>query len=272
VKKILVLSYLLHVAYAGECIVSIDIGHTLQQGGATSAHGVPEYRFNYIVAKQLNHTLRKEYGIKTYLINPSGENITLKGRLLENKENHAHLMVSIHHDSVKEKFLKTWTVKNKTCKYCDTFSGYSIFVSPKNKFFKKSLDVSSLVGESLIKQGFVPTLYHKLKIKGESKKMYDEKRGIYRYDNLVVLKGETPSFLIEGGMIVNREEELSISDPKRKKSFVRGISEGISSWCKKEGHFSKFNINPNKDKVKTKAIKRNMKIVKKELNFLDLID
>jgi N-acetylmuramoyl-L-alanine amidase len=189
------------------------------------------------VALTLFHKLQ-EKGIYAFFVNQNEEEISLKERVNRAKKQKATLFISIHHDSVKERYLSKWEHKGKKRYFCDKFSGYSIFVSPKNKYFNQSLKVAKSIGTQLRKRNFHPTLHHAEPIKGEYKKLYDKYLGVYRYDNLAVLKhAQLPAVLIEGGVILNREEEKSINTPKRKDSFTQAIVDGIlteEGFVKKE--------------------------------------
>jgi N-acetylmuramoyl-L-alanine amidase len=135
-------------------------------------------------------------------------NISLKDRVKVINELKPDLVISIHHDSVQEKYLSKWIYNGKEYSYCDKFSGYSIFVSKKNKDFTNSFRFAKLVGENLLKSGLYPTYHHNEPIEGENKEFLNKDLGVYRYDNLVVLQTNIPSILLECGIIINRSDEL----------------------------------------------------------------
>lgn len=207
--------------------IAIDIGHSKKNSGAVSARGISEYHYNRMVALSLFYKLQ-EKGIYTFFVNQTEEEISLKERVNSAKRQNATLFISIHHDSVKEAYLSTWTYNDKKRRYCDKFSGYGIFVSPKNEYFNQSLDVAKEIGNNLRNKGFTPTLHHTENIEGERKKMYNKYLGVYRYDNLVVLKyAAMPAVLIEGGVILNRKEEISIGTPGRIDRFTSAVANAI---------------------------------------------
>ena len=104
--------------------------------------------------------------------------------------------------------MSKWIYNGKEYSYCDKFSGYSIFVSKKNKDFTNSFRFAKLVGENLLKSGLYPTYHHNEPIEGENKEFLNKDLGVYRYDNLVVLQTNIPSILLECGIIINRSDEL----------------------------------------------------------------
>jgi len=226
------------IVNANTCNISIDIGHSPKTPGATSARGVSEFEFNKILAFKVKEELDNISNIKAKILNPTHSEISLMSRVDKSRNPNVDLFVSIHHDSVKERFLKKWNFLGKTLRYTDKFKGYTVIVSPKNKHFKSSLQAAKEVGKFLLKSGEKPSKYHRMKIKGESKEYFSETYGVMRYDNLVVLKrNPVPAILIEAGVIINREEELRLTDPDFISNFSEQTARGISEWCKKKKHF-----------------------------------
>ena len=56
--------------------------------------------------------------------------------------------------------------------------------------------------------------------------------GVYRYDQLIVLK-ETrmPAVLLEAGSIVNRTEELLLATPERQALVGAAVVEAVDAFC-----------------------------------------
>ena len=78
------LSLLIFVAtISGNCraedfIIAIDIGHTINSPGATSARGVPEYLFNQNIGTLLYQQLQQDMRFKrSFIINETGDDISL---------------------------------------------------------------------------------------------------------------------------------------------------------------------------------------------------
>ncbi|NLC24111.1 MAG: N-acetylmuramoyl-L-alanine amidase, partial [Oxalobacter sp.] len=46
-------------AYARDCLIAVDAGHTREEQGATSARGIGEWHFNIALAKRLAVLLDK---------------------------------------------------------------------------------------------------------------------------------------------------------------------------------------------------------------------
>jgi len=228
----LLFSSLFTVVLYGQCIkpIALDIGHTPKRQGAYSCKGIGEYQYNKRAALNLFFALKRKK-IEAFFINPEEKEISLKQRVQKAKEENAGLLVSIHHDSVKEKYLK----HDRSYPYSYHAKGYGLFVSPKNPYVRQSLDLAKHIGVDLTSHGFSPTLHHTEDIKGERKQMYDRAGGVYRYDNLVVLKyASMPAILIEHGVIVNPEDESRVSNKDEREAFAEILAEDISQWCNQQ--------------------------------------
>lgn len=213
------------------CKVAIDIGHHRQAPGATSARGEPEWAFNGALARQVDEALRRQ-GIATVLLNPTGETIDLRQRPADAQAAGATLFLSIHHDSVQDRYLSHWRWNGQDRLYSDKFSGYGLFVSGKNPAFDGSLAAAKAVGDQLLATGLHPSLHHAEPIPGENRPLLDADRGIYRFDDLVVLKTtEIPALLIEAGIIVNRRDELILSQDAFRQRFAEAVAAGIVHFC-----------------------------------------
>lgn len=215
------------IATPSKFTIAIDIGHLPKKGGAISAHGVFEYKFNRRLAQELFERLQASPFLRPLLINPDGAAISLPKRAEEANRQKADLFLAIHHDSVKDSYLKTWEVDGKTQKYCDDFHGYSIFMSNKNAKPLESLGFATALGRALLKAGFTPTLHHATQ---ENRPVLDKEKGIYSFDDLIVLKAaKMPAVLLECGVIVNRNEEEKLNDPAYRSRLIEAISSAVEN-------------------------------------------
>jgi N-acetylmuramoyl-L-alanine amidase len=129
----------------------------------------------------------------------------------------ADLLVSIHHDSVREHLLPQ----------AERFAGYSLFVSRSNPRLEKSLACASAIGAELRGAGFTPSRYHADPVLGENRPFADEVNGVHYYDNLAVAKtASMPSVLVEAGVIVNRHDEAKLLDPAVRGRIAQAIARG----------------------------------------------
>jgi N-acetylmuramoyl-L-alanine amidase len=210
-------------AYAAA--IAVDVGHYLKEPGAISARGVPEFDYNLRLARELDAALRAA-GHRTLLIGDDGLAEQLGGRAPRAKG--MDLFISIHHDSVKLRYLSMWEYEGTPRFYSDRFTGHSLFVSRLNPNASASLKCASAIGAAMRKSGFTPTPHHADPILGENRPFADEPNGVHYFDNLAVLKTATiPALLFEAGIIVNRDEELRLREPAVRKEIVAAIVSGI---------------------------------------------
>ena len=154
-------------------VVAVDIGHTHRAPGATSARGVSELEFNRVLANKVVATLKADGFTNAFLINGDGRIGSLTERTRQAAAGHADLFLSIHHDSVQPHYLKSWAVNGRRARYCDQFSGYSLFVSAKNPQFDQSRRAAIEIGKAFRARGLEPTLHHAEPIRGENRPLLD---------------------------------------------------------------------------------------------------
>ena len=208
--------------------IAIDIGHTPNKHGATSARGIGEYRYNRNIALKLLAKLQQKGFYKAFVINHEGKEIKLKHRTKVAKLRNADLFISIHHDSLNKKYLKRWTYDGKKRHFSNKFKGYSIFISRKNP---ENLKLATILGNNLVQEGLTPTLHHSEKIKGEHRKLLDKQKGIYDFGQLVVLRTSSiPSLLFECGIILNKKEELLLRDTKYQDKLVSILANSLEEY------------------------------------------
>jgi N-acetylmuramoyl-L-alanine amidase len=213
-----------------EFTLAIDVGHSRVQGGAISAHGIFEYEFNRRLAGELFEVLQTRGFSHSFIINPQGGEIRLLKRAETANNRKADLLLAIHHDSVKDTFLKDWKVNGKTEKYCDQFHGYSIFFSRKNVAASQSRMFAFELAQALLEAGLTPTLHH---VAQEHRPIIDPEKGVYAFDDLVVLKGANmPAVLLECGVIVNRQEEEKLNTKEYRSRIIDAVGSAIANFSK----------------------------------------
>ena len=88
-----------------------------------------------------------------------------------------------------------------------------------------------MIGKFLTDDGLWPSLHHAEKIKGENREIVDTQRGIYRFDELAVLRSAPcPAVLIECGIIKNRSEELLLNQPFYQQKIITSVRKAISEF------------------------------------------
>ncbi len=212
----------------------LDVGHTAEVSGARSARGVPEYAFNLGLAKHIEQALIEAGFLKTVLlITAEAPQAGLFKRVAYAKGLPADLFLSIHHDAVPNRLLETWEYEGQEHHFSDRFRGHSIFISNGNGDRKGSLLFGRLLGIALKDRGLQYTHHYTDQIMGHRRReLVDPEAGVYRYDELVVLKETSmPAVLLEAGSIVHREEELAVATPERRALISTAVIEAVETFC-----------------------------------------
>jgi N-acetylmuramoyl-L-alanine amidase len=212
-------------------VVVLDVGHDERRPGAVSARGRPEYQFNLALARRTQQALlaRGFRRIELLIMEPGS---SLKQRVKRANDLQPNLLVSIHHDSVQPVYLLPWLFEGRALVYSDRFSGYSLFISRINQFAGESLRFADELADQLLERGLHSSLHHSEDIPGERHPLLDPRRGIYAYDDLAVLRGtRAPAALLEAGLIVNREEEVTLSENERRRSVAESLADAILKFC-----------------------------------------
>ena len=212
--------------------VAVDIGHTAEAPGATSARGLPEYLFNAALGRDVVAALEGG-GFPTLPIHVTGDGKQqLARRVAVAKARKPALLISLHHDSVQPRYLEEWRFAGRNLTYSDRFSGFSIFVSRANQHFAESLAFASGLGRHLTAAGLHFTKHHAENIPGENRPMLDAAHGVFEFRNLRILKDvDAPAILFEAGLIVNRAEELELASPARRQLASQAIVAAVTEAC-----------------------------------------
>lgn len=221
------LALILVAAPADAQTVAVDVGHFDAKPGATSARGRAEFEFNLDLARDIAAALQGE-GFQPRVIGGDGGMVKLSDR--SRAARGVALLLSVHHDSVQPHFLQAWESGGVPQLFSDRYAGYSLFISRKNPAQGQSLACAAAIGAALRGAGFVHSPHHAERIAGEMKPYADRRNGVHFYDNLVVLKTAVqPALLIEAGVIVNRDEELHLADPRLRAAFAQAVAAGVGT-------------------------------------------
>jgi N-acetylmuramoyl-L-alanine amidase len=220
-------------AKAASLKIVLDVGHTPEAKGAISARGMPEYDFNVALVKKLEDTLRAGGYANLFPLFTNGTGrAQLMQRTARANELMPDLFMSFHHDDVQPVYYAKWTYRGHRYHYSDVFSGFSVFVSRKNKYFDDSLALAAQLGGELASRGLKPTAHHAEKIPGEGRELIDKENGVYNFDDLFVLKNvQAPAMLLESGVIVNREDELVLRKDKRRELVSSAVLAAVDGFC-----------------------------------------
>lgn len=195
--------------------VVLDVGHTPDAPGAISASGITELLFNRRFAARLADALRGGLRSGTVAVLEIGEpDPRLDRRVAAIAAARPSLVLSVHHDSVQERYLTRRIVDGAERHQTDTIAGFSLFVPTAGLQATASLDTARTIAEALLAAGERPSLHHAEPIEGEDRRLLDAAYGIYAGDFLKILRSASaPTVLIEVGVIKNPAEERRLSDP-----------------------------------------------------------
>ena len=214
--------------------IVLDVGHTAESEGATSARNVAEFVFNLRLARRIEEKLKAEGFAETRLLLTEGKaRPSLAKRVAAANDLHANLFLSIHHDSVPNSLLEDWEFEGKKSHFSDRFSGYSVFVSRNNPDFKTSLSFAELVAKEMKAQGLQYAQQYTLAVMGRYQHpLLNKETGVYSYDQLVVLRStRMPAVLLEAGSIINRDEELKMDSSERRDIISGAVAAAAKEFC-----------------------------------------
>ncbi len=179
--------------------------------------GKSELEYNRALAADVGDALEA----KGFVVRMIAQHPSLGARTREAKG--ATLFLSIHHDSVRERYISEPQL----------FSGFSLYVSRHNRELARSERCASAIGVQMRGIGLVPSRYHADPVCGENRPFADETNGVHYYDNLAVGRSASmASVLVEAGVIVNAEEERRITEPAMRRSIAAAIARGVSECLK----------------------------------------
>jgi N-acetylmuramoyl-L-alanine amidase len=214
--------------------IVLDVGHTAESEGAISARNVAEFVYNRRLAQRIEEKLKAEGFAETRLLVTEGKSRpSLVKRVAAADHLHANLFLSIHHDSVPDKFLENWEFEGKKSHFSDRFSGYSVFVSHGNADFKTSLAFAELLAKEMKAEGLQYAQQYTQAIMGRNQHpLLNKETGVYSYDKLIVLKStRMPAVLLEAGSIINRDEELKMDSPEYRDIVSSSVTAAVKEFC-----------------------------------------
>jgi N-acetylmuramoyl-L-alanine amidase len=214
--------------------IIVDVGHTAESDGAMSARNVPEFQFNLSLAKRVVDELKSNGFPETKLLVTTGKaRPSLVKRVAAADALKGNFLLSIHHDSVPDKFMEKWDFEGKPSHFSDRFSGYSVFVSRSNMDFKTSLTFAKLLGRQMKAQGLQYATQYTQAFMGRYQfELLDKDVGVYAHDQLIVLMyPQMPAALLEAGSIINRDEELRMASAERRAMTAKAVTSAMKQFC-----------------------------------------
>jgi hypothetical protein len=134
---------------------------------------------------------------------------------------------------VPEYLLEIWQYEGRQRQFSDEFQGYAIFMSHDNADRAASLQFGRLLGKAPQARGLQYTPHYALPLMGNRRRqLIDAAAGVYRYDQLIVLRNtRMPALLLEAGSIVNRQEELELASPERRELISAAVVSAVEDFC-----------------------------------------
>lgn len=216
--------------------IILDVGHTSESQGATSARNDVEFGFNLHLAKLIGERLMSAgFAATRVLVTEGKARASLLKRVGTANAAHADFVLSIHHDSVPDKMLEEWEFEGAKSHFSDRFSGYSLFVSERNPHFGASLAFARLLGKQLKEKGLQYATQYSLPLMGRYRHpLLDKDVGVYRFDGLVVLsQTRSAAVLLEAGSIINRDEEMAMNSPERQELIATAVTTAMRAFCER---------------------------------------
>ena len=214
--------------------IILDVGHTKESYGALSSRHVPEFEFNLNLGKTLEARLKADGFAETFLMVTEGKaRPSLMTRVARANKRGADLFLSIHHDSVPGIYNESWEFEGKRRHFNDLFGGYSVFVSQRSPRYGESLRFAKLLGNQMAGQDLIFARQYDQWFMGKyQRQLLDSDAGVYRYDELIVLKMTTmPAVLLESGSIINRDEEILMGQEEHQLQIAGAVTEAVDKFC-----------------------------------------
>jgi N-acetylmuramoyl-L-alanine amidase len=218
--------------------IILDVGHTAESYGAMSARNIPEFEYNLNLGKKIEERLKADGYAETALMVTEGEaRPSLMTRVARANRMGADLFLSIHHDSVPDIYADRWDFQGRKSQFNDLFGGYSVFVSQRNPRYADSLKFARLLGNQMAGQELIFARQYDQWFMGKYQRpLLDSDAGVYRYDELIVLRMTTmPAVLLESGSIINRDEELVMASDAHRNKVATAVTSAVTEYCETRG-------------------------------------
>ena len=105
-------------------------------------------------------------------------------------------------------------------------------MSAANGFFAASKELALHIGSELRAKGRRPSVHHAEPIEGENREVIDQLKGVYRFDDLVVLRSAAmPAILLEAGVIKHRKEEMIVATRAFQTDVAGAVRRAVEQAC-----------------------------------------
>jgi N-acetylmuramoyl-L-alanine amidase len=112
-----------------------------------------------------------------------------------------------------------------------------------------------LLGTELGKRKLQYTPHYTERYMGHRQRLLvDAQAGVYRYDELIVLRDtDMPAVLLEAGSIINREEELQMGSAERQTLISAAVTDAVEAFCAARRPRTPINVASPAGKVSRQA-------------------
>lgn len=225
-------------------VIAVDAGHGGEDPGAIGHGGLQEKRVTLSVAKALASLINKQPGMRAVLIRKGDYFVPLKKRVALVRRAKADLMISIHADSVSEKWVKgssVYTISERGATQdkvaaalaarenaSDLIGG----VVPGHKLYNKM--TQSVLGDMARQDAFNSSQLMAQQVLAEMKRV-----GVLKYSKpkrarFAVLGAlEVPSVLVEMDYISNPSRERMLSSKKHQQSIAKALLKATRSFLRR---------------------------------------
>src|SRR3954468_2559122 len=102
---------------------AVDVGPYFEEPGVISARGRPEFEFNLVLARAIEAALKSRgHGVRLIGADGTMKELWQRPRVARG----ADVLVSVHHDSMQQRFLTAWMYEGVERVYGDRFAGFSL--------------------------------------------------------------------------------------------------------------------------------------------------
>ena len=195
-----------------------------------SARGVDEFDLNRRAARSIAKALRDSTSAEVIVYNEDGLERDLRHRTFRAQELGADLFLSIHHDAVDSSEASKWSFKGIERLYCDSVSGFSLWVHDSCTGFPEAFAMARSIGRSLVEGGRKVNLHHaRAQERALGREVLDSSSGVFRNDLAVLVSAKMPAILVECGVALNRQDEPILDSEAGREEFARLLAHGVKN-------------------------------------------
>ncbi len=211
--------------------IAIDPGHGGQDPGAIGFYGSKEKDITLTISKKLLNIINSYGKFNAFLIRNDDRYISLKKRLIIARNKNANLFLSIHVNSIKDRYIEgasVWILSTLNKYKLENNWNKISFLNFNNKFYLNYWI------DKFKKKKYKMNFYLASEIINKFNKVIFLHSSIPQYGDLTVLTlFNVPSVLIETGYISNPSEEKKLINNIYQKIMAKYIYLGVSNFIKK---------------------------------------